>query len=53
MTITEMKAICYDYLAQIEYLQTKLREVNQEIAKKIQEENGATDRSNYGQADKP
>ena len=53
MTITEMKALCYDYLAQIEYLQAKLKETNQQIAQKIQEENGATDRSNDGQADKP
>jgi hypothetical protein len=53
MTIIEMKSAAYDCLAQIEYLQKRLAEINQEIAKKIQEENGATDRSNDGQADKP
>jgi len=53
MTTLELKAQAYDILAQIEYLQKKLAETNQAIAQKIQEENGATDRSNDGQADKP
>lgn len=44
MTITELKSAAYDCLAQIEYLQKKLQELNQEIAKQIQSENqGSTD----------
>lgn len=43
MTITELKAKCYDILAQIEYLQKQLQETNQEIAKLINENEGKTD----------
>lgn len=39
MTIIEMKAKCYDILAQIEYLQKQLQEVNQAIAAQMQKEN--------------
>lgn len=43
MTIVEMKASAYDLLAQLEYLQKQLQEVNQKIAEELQkqkEENG-------------
>lgn len=40
MTITELKAQAYDILAQIEFLQKKLQETNQEIAKLINENEG-------------
>jgi hypothetical protein len=39
MTIVELKAQAYDTLAQIEFLQKKLQEINQEIGAKLQEEN--------------
>jgi hypothetical protein len=38
MTLLELKAQAYDILAQIEYLQKKLQETNQEISMKLQEE---------------
>jgi hypothetical protein len=38
MTLTELKAQAYDILAQIEFLQKKLQETNQQIAEKINEE---------------
>jgi hypothetical protein len=41
MTTLELKAQAYDILAQIEYLNQKLKETNQLIAQKIQEENGS------------
>lgn len=53
MTTLELKAQAYDILAQIEYLNNKLKETNQQIAQKIQEENGANDRNDDRQADKP
>ena len=43
MTLTELKAKAYDTLAQIEYLQKQLQELNQEIAKELQNEQAATD----------
>jgi hypothetical protein len=38
MTIVELKASAYDCLAQIEYLQKQLQEVNQKIAEELQKE---------------
>jgi len=43
MNITELKAKAYDTLAQIEYLQKKLQEINQQIGKAIQDEQANTD----------
>jgi hypothetical protein len=43
MTLVEMKAAAYDLLANLEYIQKQLQEVNQKIAeelKKEKEENG-------------
>jgi hypothetical protein len=36
--LTNLKAMAYDLLANIDYLQKKLTEVNQEIAKTAKEE---------------
>ena len=45
--LTNLKAMAYDLVANIEYLQAKLREVNAEIARiaKLEQnkENGSTD----------
>jgi hypothetical protein len=38
MTLIELKAQAYDILAQIEYLQKQLQEVNQKIAEELQKE---------------
>jgi hypothetical protein len=38
MTLIELKASAYDCLAQIEYLQKQLQEVNQKIAEELQKE---------------
>jgi hypothetical protein len=38
MELMELKAKAYDILSNLEYLQKQLQEVNQLIAKKIQEE---------------
>jgi hypothetical protein len=38
MTLVELKAQAYDILAQIEYLQKQLQEVNQKIAEELQKE---------------
>jgi prefoldin subunit 5 len=38
MNLTELKAQAYDILAQIEYLQKQLQEVNQKIAEELQKE---------------
>ena len=38
MNLIETKAKCYDLIAQIEYLQKQLQELNQEIAKQLQNE---------------
>jgi len=43
MNITELKAKAYDTLAQIEYLQKQLQELNQQIAKALQDEQANTD----------
>lgn len=43
MTLTELKARAYDILSQIEWLQKKLQETNQEIAKLINENEGETE----------
>jgi uncharacterized protein involved in exopolysaccharide biosynthesis len=43
MNITELKAKAYDTLAQIEYLQKQLQEINQQIAKAIQDEQSNSD----------
>ena len=43
MNITEMKAKCYDILANIEYLQKQLQEINQQIAKALQDEQSNSD----------
>jgi len=43
MTLVEMKAAAYDLLANLEYIQKQLQEINQKIAeelKKEKEENG-------------
>lgn len=39
MTLIELKSKAYDILAQIEYLQKQLQEVNQAIAAQMQKEN--------------
>lgn len=41
MTIIELKAQCYDILSQLEYLQKKLQETNEQIGEKMKEENDA------------
>ena len=38
MTIIELKAKAYDLLAQLEYTQKQLQEVNQKIAEELQKE---------------
>jgi hypothetical protein len=38
MTLTEMKAAAYDLLANLEYIQKQLQEVNQKIAEELQKE---------------
>ena len=43
MNITELKAKAYDVLANIEYLQKQLQEINQEISKALQDEQANTD----------
>jgi hypothetical protein len=43
MNITELKSRAYDVLANIEYLQKQLQEINQEISKAIQDEQANTD----------
>mgnify|MGYP003334338776 CR=1 FL=1 len=44
--LQELKAQAYDLLANIEFLQLKLREVNAQIAEESKKENGSTDNSN-------
>ena len=39
MNLTELKAKAYDLLAQIEYLQRELQQVNQQIAEELKNEN--------------
>jgi len=43
MELKELKAMAYDTLANIEMLQAKFKQVNEEIAKKAQEEKAAMD----------
>jgi len=38
MTLIEMKASAYDLLAQIQFLENKLKETNQAIEQKIKEQ---------------
>ena len=38
MTIVELKAAAYDLLAQLEYTQKQLQEVNAKIAEELQKE---------------
>jgi hypothetical protein len=38
MELIEMKAQAYDLLANLEYIQKQLQEINQKIAQKLQEE---------------
>jgi len=38
MNIVDLKASAYDCLAQIEYLQKQLQEINQKIAEELQKE---------------
>jgi hypothetical protein len=38
MTIVELKASAYDLLANLEYIQKQLQEVNQKIAEELQKE---------------
>ena len=38
MNLTELKAQAYDTLAQIEFLQRKLQEINQQIAEELKKE---------------
>ncbi len=50
MTSKELKAMAYDVMANIDYLQKKLAEINQAIAKAVNEEkekeNGSSDSNN-------
>lgn len=39
MTLTELKAQAYDILAQLEFLQQKLKETNEQISEKMKEAN--------------
>lgn len=43
MNSTELKSKAYDTLAQIEYLQKQLQELNQQIAKAMQDEKANSD----------
>lgn len=45
MNSTELKAKAYDLLAQLEYLQKQLQEVNQHIAEAMQKEKAEEDGS--------
>lgn len=38
MTITEMKAKCYDLLAQLEFIQKQLQQANKELQDKLNEQ---------------
>ena len=42
MNLTELKAKAYDLLAQLEYLQKQLQEVNQKIADEIKQNEGSS-----------
>ena len=48
MDLKDLKAAAYDLIANIEYLQTKLKELNQKIAELAKEENDrAADTTNH------
>jgi len=47
LNIQELKAAAYDLIANIEYLQSKLKEINQKIAEQVSKENGPADNSNH------
>lgn len=49
MTIIELKAQAYDTLAQIEYLQKKLQEINQAIAEESMKQKEQLNQSPAGQ----
>jgi uncharacterized protein involved in exopolysaccharide biosynthesis len=42
MNLTELKAKAYDLLAQLEYLQKQLQEVNQKIADEMKQNEGTS-----------
>jgi uncharacterized protein involved in exopolysaccharide biosynthesis len=42
MNLTELKAKAYDLLAQLEYLQKQLQEVNQQIAEEMKKNEDTT-----------
>jgi len=42
MNLTELKAKAYDLLAQLEYLQKQLQEVNQKIADEMKQNEGSS-----------
>jgi uncharacterized protein involved in exopolysaccharide biosynthesis len=42
MNLTELKAKAYDLLAQLEYLQKQLQEVNQKIAEEMKQNEGTS-----------
>jgi hypothetical protein len=46
MNVTELKAKAYDLLANIEYLQKQLQEVNQQIAEQMQKDENNSSTSN-------
>jgi len=39
MTLTEMKAAAYDLLANLEYIQKQLQEINAKIGEELQKQN--------------
>jgi hypothetical protein len=43
LTITELKSRAYDLLANLEYLQKELQQVNQQIAEQMKNEQKPTD----------
>lgn len=48
MTLTELKALGYDTVSQIEALQGQLRQINQAIAERIKKEQPAKENANEG-----
>lgn len=43
MNLTELKAQAYDILAQIEFLQKKLQETNQQIGEELKKDESSSD----------
>jgi hypothetical protein len=41
LTVTELKAVAYDQMAQIELAQTNLRAINEELRKRLQPNQGS------------